>query len=96
MQENKHDTDGAHIFHQEEIDMEQTAIIECSPVGEFVAHNLMWYKPTNQDTGQEAHDKTVTIRDAILRVAPNSSSINAVLTSCSDINDVKAAIDSRT
>ena len=35
--------------------------------------------------------QTVTIRDAILRVAPNSSSINAVLTSCSDINDVKAA-----
>lgn len=57
MQENEHDTDGAYVLHQEEVDMEQAAIIECSPVGEFVAHNLMWYKPTNQDTGQEAHDR---------------------------------------
>lgn len=57
MQEYKQDADRTNVFHQEKIDMEQAAIIECSPVGEFVAHNLMWYKPTNQDTGQEAHDR---------------------------------------
>ena len=57
MQENKQDTDGANIFHQEKVDMEQGTIVKCSPVGEFIAHYLMGHKPTNQDAGQEAHDR---------------------------------------
>ena len=57
MQENKQNTNGAHVFHQEEVNMEEAAIIKCSPVGEFITHNLMRYEPTNQDAGQEAHDR---------------------------------------
>ena len=57
MQENKHDTNGAHVFHQEKVNMEQAAIIECPPIGKFITHNLMRHKPSDKNTGQEAHDR---------------------------------------
>ena len=37
--------------------MEQTTIIKCSFIGELITHNLMRYEPTDQDTGEEAHDR---------------------------------------
>ena len=57
MQENKQDTNGAHILHQEQINMEQSAIIKCSKIGELITHNLMRYEPTYKNTGEEAHDR---------------------------------------
>ena len=37
--------------------MEESSVVECSPVGKLVAHHLMRHEPPYQDTGQEAHHR---------------------------------------
>ena len=56
MQEDKQDTDGTDVLHQEDVEMEQRPVTQCPPVGKLIPHNLMRHEPADEDTGQEAHD----------------------------------------
>ena len=56
MQENKQYADGAHIFHQEEVEMEQTTISKCAHIGKLIANYLMRHKPSYKDAGKESND----------------------------------------
>ena len=57
MQEDEQDTDGADILHQEQIEMEEPPIAKRTPVCKFITYDLMWHKPADKDTGEEAHDR---------------------------------------
>ena len=57
MEENEEYADGADVFHEEKINVEQPSIAQRSPVSEFGTHNLMRHKPTDEDTREEAHNR---------------------------------------
>ena len=55
MEEYEEYANGADIFHQKEVEMEEWAA-QCTPVGELVAHYLVRHKPADEDTGKETYD----------------------------------------
>ena len=56
MQEDEQNTNRTDIFHQEQIEVEESTVTKCSPVREFITDHLMRHKPTDKDTRQEAYD----------------------------------------
>ena len=56
MQEDEQNTNRTDIFHQEQIEVEESIVTKCSPVREFITYHLMRHKPTDKDTREEAHD----------------------------------------
>ena len=56
MQEDKQYTDRTNVLHKEDIDMEQSTVIQGPHVRKLVTYDLMRHKPTDEDTGQEAHN----------------------------------------
>jgi hypothetical protein len=54
VKENKQDTDGAHVFNKEDIEVEHASISQSAHIGKLVANNLVWYIPSDKDTCQES------------------------------------------
>ncbi len=57
MQEDEQDTYRTDELYQEDIEMEYSDITQRTIVCKLVAHNLMRHKPTDEDAGEEAHNR---------------------------------------
>ena len=57
MEEDKQNTNRADVLHQEHIEMVHGDITQSAIVGKLLAHQLMRYEPTNEDTSEEAHNR---------------------------------------
>ena len=55
MEEYKQYGQRAHVFYQEDEQMEETAT-EGSPIGKLIVDNLMRNKPSDENTGKEAYN----------------------------------------
>ena len=59
MQENKQDGKRTHIFHKEEIKVEQPNIADALQrplVRKFIPDNMVGHKPTDKNTSKETHN----------------------------------------
>lgn len=52
IQEYQEDKDWTHKLDQEKVDIENLSL-QGSPVGEFILHHLLWYIPSQEQTGKE-------------------------------------------
>ena len=55
MKEYKQNTDGAHVFYKENVEVEQSSVSQCPHICKLVANYLVWYIPSYKDTCQESN-----------------------------------------
>lgn len=55
MEKDEEDTDRADVLDQQEIEVE-IVTAKSTPIGEFVAHELVGDKPAEEDAGQKTYD----------------------------------------